>query len=391
MSKSFLYASLWNEHGGAPGIALLSFESETGEVKLISMENENLSFNRSFYDKNRNIMYFSNETDKCPDVQYPSGCVYGYSVCKASGKLTELFHRPTMCPNPSYISLDPTGKFMVVAHHSTMDKVTVIEKGENGYYPNIIMAEAVIELFEVNEDGTLGDLVDVKKHVAEKLRKHPYGHIDGCHPHSAVFSPDGKLIAVCDKGDGYVYIYTIDYENKCLKLLSKTFTDPSVSFSAPRYCAFHPTKPYLFINHERMTDNKLNVCSFLINEDGTLTPIDCKNALSPDVEIPEKVHFEQQGFCTSTDGNTLYTILNGPNAVGVLKVNEDGTLIPYQNVPIDGKWPRGIVLSPDGKYILTGSLQSGGVASYKINSDGSLTPTGYRAEVHGVSYLTFLN
>lgn len=392
MSKHFLYASLWGEHGGAPGLVLLSFDDENGALEFISQENDSLSFNRSFVDSQRNILYLCNETANCPEVQYPTGCIYGYTIDSETGRLAELFHRPTMCPNPSYISLDHTHKFMVVAHHSTMDKLTYIDRDDDGkYIPRLDTAESVVELFEVNEDGVLGELVDVKKHIAKELRRHPYGLWDNCHPHSAVFSPDGKFISVCDKGDGHVYIYTIDYENKCLKLLSRTFTDPSVSFNTPRYCAFHPTKPYLFLNHEKISNGKLNVCSFCYDNDGKLEPIDCINALPPDYVVPENVHFEQQGFCISPDGRYLYSILNGPHQVGVLGVNEDGTLELLQNATINGVWPRGIVISPDGKYLLTGCLQSGGVSSYKINDNGTLEYTGHSVDVRGVSYLTFLN
>jgi len=59
-------------------------------------------------------------------------------------------------------------------------------------------------------------------------------------------SPSGKLYACCDKGDGHLYLYTIEDEK--LKLLSRTLT--AVPGSEPRHWAFHPTKSNLFINHE---------------------------------------------------------------------------------------------------------------------------------------------
>ena len=38
--------------------------------------------------------------------------------------------------------------------------------------------------------------------------------------------------------------------------------------------------------------------------------------------------------------------------------------------------PRGIRLSPDGKYLLSGNMVSGDITTFTVNEDGTLTPTG---------------
>lgn len=385
MSKKFLYTSRWSRHDGAPGLTLLSLDDETGELQVISQEDNTRSFNCSFVGPNRDILYVNNETDKVPGIPYKTGLVCAYSIDPETGHLTELCTKPTLCPNPAYTSIDPTGRYIVVAHHSEFSDSTVIEQDENGsFVPVIVTSEAVVELIELKEDGTFGEILDVKKHSAETFD--PYKQIGGCHPHSAVFSPSGKLIAVCDKGDGYVYIYTIDYENRKLKLLSKTMADTFIN--NPRYCAFHPTKPYLYVNNEKVRNGEMHVCVFKYDEDGSLELIDVKNALPEDYALPENSRYEQQCFCISPDGSYLYTELNGPNMIGVFKINEDGTITLIQNAHINGVWPRGMALSPNGKFLIIGCLVSGDVISYRVESDGRLSETGYKADVPGAAYFS---
>jgi 6-phosphogluconolactonase len=92
--------------------------------------------------------------------------------------------------------------------------------------------------------------------------------------------------------------------------------------------------------------------------------------------------------------NGLYRIyaslFNSPNAIGVLEIEQaSGALRLLQNAPIRGKRPRGLGISPDGLWVLSGCLVSGDIASYRVKDDGRLDETGYGVSIPGVSYINF--
>lgn len=385
----FMYLSLWDEHGGAPGLGLFRFNKLTGEIIFVEQLNSEISFNCSFIDQTRNILYICNETEALPDVLYRTGRIYGYQLDADIGTIREVFHKETYCPNPSYISMDGTGEYMVVAHHSSYTNVTKIEKDLEGQYkPFLIFNDSVVELFAVNKDGSLGELLDVKKHVPEELVYDRMGRPSNAHPHSAVISPSGKLIAVCDKGDGYIYLYSIDRNKKELVLCGKMLADKLGN--APRYCVFHPKLPYLFVNYEHAHDRKMNIGAFRYDEEGKLEKIEVINLLSEKHIIPDGSNYEQQGFCIHPSGKYLYSILNGLNVVAVIEVDEEtGRMVHIQTITIEGEWPRGIAIAPEGKYLVTSCLASGHIAVYAIGIDGKLTLTGFKAHLRGGSYITF--
>jgi 6-phosphogluconolactonase len=300
--------------------------------------------------------------------------------------LYELFHADTYCPNPAYVTTDSAGKYMVVANHSVSGAMAKIEKNEAGLYrPRLIYPDAPVELFSLNESGSVCELLDIKKHAEDGAPR-----TGRTHPHCAVFSPSEDVLAVCDKGDGHVYLYAVDKPANALRLLSKTLTD--VPGASPRYCVFHPTNPYFAVNHERMKDNRLIVSSFHYTPDGRVTRVDTVDVLPENHIIPQREHYEQQGLCISSDGKYIYTLMNGPGMIGVISMDgRTGALRVIQRVKLEGEWPRGIALAPGGGFVVTCCLVSGDIRSFAIGSDGTLTETRYRAKLRGASYISFCN
>lgn len=379
----WMYLSLWNEHGGAPGLGLFSVNAETGELAFQKQLNDRLSLGCSCVDPKRNVLYVCNETEKVRGVPYETGRVYGYKISPEDGSLTELFCLETACPNPAYVSLDASGQYMVIAHHSVGGGIALLEKDADGNIePKLIQRQAYLQLYAVNEDGTPGKLLDVKTQQVDP--RSPFG---GSHLHCAVFSPDGELFAVCDKGGMDVSLYTIDRERQELKLLSRTPT--GANGSPPRYCVFHPTKPYFVVNHEHMKKDQMVVSSYRYTADGAVEKV-CSVDVRPEgcVEPPKK-HFEQQGLCISADGSRVYTCLNGPNTVCVLSLDDNGQLQIMQQQPISGEWPRGLAIVPGGKFVVASSLVSGDVTTYAVQEDGSLRPAGFTANLRGGAYMSF--
>lgn len=391
--KIFVYDSLWEEHGGAPGLGLLSFDPSTGEIKLIKKLVEGISFNCSCIDQNRTILYLCNETGVQENTLYSTGRIYGYQLNRETGDVEELFHRDTFCPNPAYLTLMEDGKYMAVAHHSSATHAptfsTSIELDAQGnYVPVIQFDDAVVELFAVEEDGRLGKLLDVRKHIADEPIYNRYGQLTSCHPHSAVLSPSGRLLAVCDKGDSHIYLYRMNREKGKLELLNKALT--SEKGCGSRYCVFHPTLPFLFVNHEFLFHGRLAVCAFRYDEDGGLERICDVDAVPADYVFQDGTYYQQQGLAIHPSGRYLYSVVNGLRSIAVFAIDQEaGSLQLIENAEIPkGDWPRAVTISPDGSFLIYGCL-SGEIEVLRIGEDGRLCPTGFREQLQGSSYFCF--
>ena len=154
--------------------------------------------------------------------------------------------------------------------------------------------------------------------------------------------------------------------------------------SEPRYCVFHPTKPYLYVNHEHSANGKMIVSAFRYEENGNVELINKVNC------IPENSKADcGQGFCMSKDGKYIYNQISGYNSIAVLEVNqEDGSISLKQSIAIEGRKPRNCNLSPNGKFLISACL-TGEIAVYKVEEDGCLTLTEQKEFMEGSAYINF--
>lgn len=387
--NTFLYVSLWDHNAEkTKGLAIYGFDEATGAISHIKTICEDTAYNQSLVDYAHNILYINNETEHVPDVPYTSGRIFGYRMDGDTGELTEVFRRPTGCPSPCYLELSENGKYLVSSHHSCPESITTLRKGEDGtWQPVALVNDSAVMLFERNEDGTLGALLDVKKHGSMEACFDGKGHPTNNHPHSCLRAPlYHDLFCVPDKGDGQVYMYTIDQEKHELVLCDRVLSD--VPGSKARYCAYHPTLPYLFVNHENLTDGDMHVSVFRYDEQGHLERLGVYKGL---LEAPDQSQIcSQQGLCIHPSGKYLYSICRNPAVVIVFEIDQEtGALRVIQNAPVAGSFPRGIAISPDGRFVVTSCLFSPDLAVSAVGEDGTLTPTGHSDRLLGGSYVSF--
>lgn len=381
-TRTYVYVSSWEEHGGAPGLGLYELDGETGALAFRGMLNRTDSFNCSAVDRENGRLYLCNEVARFPGEHAQSGRIFCFQIDPGSGELAELSRLTTYCPNPAWVEVDDTRTWLLTAHHSIPAAIVRMERTEEGFRPCLTYPEADVQVYRLGPDGLPLALAENVNHV-----KNPETGECG-HPHCAVLSPSGELVAVCDKGDGCLYLYRLDRETGALALCSRAQTDQDGD--SPRYCVFHPTLPFLYVNHEKAFRDTMDVSVFRYDGDGRTERIQIANAVLEGYVIPGDVHHEQQGLCISPDGARLYTLLNGPNAVGVFAIDQaSGRLTLIQNAKIDGIRPRGLAMTPDGRFVLTSCLVSGDIAVYRVQEDGTLSRTTGKAVQKGASYLSF--
>lgn len=373
-NESFLYIFSWTQKGGQPGFGLYKFNDDTGEMTLIRMLNETLSCGNAVIDAERGILYCCVDTDKHQDLRAGGGgCLYSFKLDPETGDAVEMNHVSSYCPNPSFASIDEGRKFLAVSMHSTMDSVTRIKKDAFGKaYIQVEYSDAGVGLFSLKEDGSIGELLDINVHTGCG----PTPRQLHAHAHCAVLSPSGNLLASCDKGNDGVHMYRIDREKNRL-ILNGGAPYQNRPGTAPRYCAFHPTRPFFFHNNEM----KMEIDIYRYNEKGDLEHLETVRALPEDCVVMPGERGGQQDFQLTPDGRFLYTMMHGRyNGISVFEVDQNtGKLTLIQHVPVPGVWARAFAFSPDRRHLAAVCLTSGDVSSYAVGDDGKLTSTGFMA------------
>merc|ERR1711907_317842 len=99
----------------------------------------------------------------------------------------------------------------------------------------------------------------------------------------------------------------------------------------------------------------------------------------PDAD-PKSYGSKAAELAITPDGKHLYAsnrafAPNFKDTVAVFDISSDGKLTLTQQVPCPA-YPRGMMLMPDGKFLLVASQTNGEVASFKVEAKtGHLTPT----------------
>jgi 6-phosphogluconolactonase (cycloisomerase 2 family) len=249
------------------------------------------------------------------------------------------------------------------------------------------MDDAGLLLVGLNEDGSLDRIQDVYiTHStaglgpdSQKLVDPVTGHIQLTRvlsrQHAVIPSPSGNIYSVMDKGMDRVYTFRVDDENDKLVLLDCYEDDVGVF---PRYGSFHPTLPVMYTNNERKCE--VHVFSY-DDETGKLGLLQKVELLMPEFRGKQYAvtcrPMGAQDILAHPNGKALYcTLEGGYELIATLRVGEDGLLALAQNVDCEGVMPRGLCLSPDGRFLLSGNLTSGDITVFNVAKDGTLSPTG---------------
>lgn len=379
------------------GISVFSYEPETGELSLVETIRPDVAGGQLCLDAERKMVYVCNECGERRGEIGGGGYIMAFKFDSETGKLTLVNEKDSLCPEPSYVCLDSTKKYLVTCHCSDPWHVTKVVRHEDGTYGNeVLFDDTGLVMFRVNDDGSLGDVCDVAitegtggKGPNSQVNVDPVsGHIQLVEVisrlHSVVPSPNGKMFAVCDKGMDKIYTYRIDTENGKLVKLDEWITDDVACF--PRYGAFHPTLPVFYANNE----NKATLNCFHYEEDnGRLNCFRTIELLKEDPGLVEGKPVGAQDILVHPNGKCMYVTLCGLNLIIVLKLDEDGVPAIVQEIPSGGVLPRGLSLSPDARFLLSGNMVSGDITTFSVAEDGMLTSTGKIYEAISPSAIRF--
>jgi len=334
--EMFVY---FGSHGSGPhnGFSLARFDTDTGKLTEPVFLEEAVAPAYFIIRPDGRRLYTCNSD--------PGSSVSAYAIDPTTAKLTFLNQQPSGGGDPSYVSLDPTGRYLLVA--------------------NFLGGSAAV--FALRHDGTIGRRTAFIQHVGTSLDPHDPNH---AHAHSIRFDPSHRFVLLADMGVDKIFVYHLNSETGALTPSDPPFASVAPG-SGPRHTAFDPRGRYVYAINQ--TAN--SIVRFGWNSDrGVLTQFESVSTL------PEgfKGNDMAAEILMHPNGNFLYATNRGDNSVAVFSVQKDtGRLTLIQHISTQGKTPRNAEFDPTGKWLLVSNQDSSNAVVFRIDqSTGQLTQNG---------------
>jgi 6-phosphogluconolactonase (cycloisomerase 2 family) len=363
--KTFAFAGNWNFIPGSKGISIFRYDDVNGTLETIETVFPDVAAGQQFIDRERSVLYITNEIDSRHGERGGGGYVIAFRIDGETGKLSLINEKESLSSCPCYICLDSAKQYALVAHHGGSSYVTKISRDAGGaYFSKALFDDAALVLFRINSDGSLGEICDAFIVPGEGLNgPHVFPHL-----HSVVADPSGKLFIVCDKGMDKIYTWRLDYEKGKMIPLGEVTVETGI---APRYGAFHPNLPYFYANFER----KAVLYSYKYNpQTGIQNQISAVPLLTEGEEGASGI--ESSDILIHPSGRHMYAAVRGVDRIAVLDLDAEGGFIVREHIHCGGKHPRGLCLSPDGRFLFCANMESGFITSFSVRNDGTLEKTG---------------
>jgi 6-phosphogluconolactonase len=269
------------------------------------------------------------------------GAVVALSVAD-SGELTVLNAQPTGGSGTCHATLVNGGTHIVAADYVS---------GSVAAHP-------------ISSDGALGERTGFVQHVGSG----PYVERQASpHAHMIVEDPNGRFVHAIDLGTDTVYAYEIDAATGALTEASRSTLRPAFG---PRHLAFHPNGELVYVIGE--LGFEVAVCEYDAAT-GQLTPL----TYVPIVENGVLGEDFPSGIRVSKDGRFLHLAVRGPDTLRTYTLADPRKPELVSVVPTGGKWPRDIVLSPDGTLLFCSNQQSNDVTVFALDAEtGKPSATG---------------
>lgn len=299
---------------------------------------------------NQKFLYAANEINKFGGKK--SGAVTAYAIDAQTGQLKLLNQQPSGGDGPCHLSVDPSGKNVLVANYGG----------------------GSIEVIPVGEDGQLGPPSVFIQHQGSSVNRQRQA---GPHAHFITPDPSNRFGLVCDLGLDEVRIYRFDPAKNSLSAKEPPGW-PIKAGSGPRHLAFHPKAPYAYVINEMAC----TLCAFKYDSQSGfgVTELQTVSTLPSDQEM--KPSFSTAEIEVHPSGKFLYGSNRGHNSIVVFAIEEKtGKLTYVENQPTQGKTPRHFAIDPSGKYLLAENQDSNTIVGFRIDpATGKLTPTGQIVE-----------
>lgn len=314
-------------------------------------------------------LYSANETDQSGEEK--EGTVSAFAIDRATGELELLNTVRSGGAGPTYVSVHPSGRFVLVAN----------------YFGGSVAALPILD------DGRLGSAADVKSGTGQigptRATNAPPGSFaisghDRTHAHMIQADPSGRFVLHADLGLDKIFVWKFDARNGSLTAVDP----PAMSLppgDGPRHFCFHPNGRSFYSVQEE--GSNVVRCDYDA-EAGRLTPHQTISTLPRG--------FAGSNFCsellTSPDGRFVYAGNRLHDSVAIFSVGAGGDLTYVGEEWTRGNYPRSFSLDPSGKFLFCCNQRSDNLTIFEVDEEtGALEFTGRYVPVGNPSIVVFLD
>ncbi|MHB8652417.1 MAG: lactonase family protein [Terriglobia bacterium] len=339
------------------GIYAYRFDPATGGLTSLGLAAETSSPSFLAVDPTHRFLYAVNEIANYQGGK--SGGVSAFSIDHATGNLKFLNEVASRGADPCYVSLDKTGKYVLVANY----------RGGS------------VAVFPVLKDGRLGEATAFDQHHGSSVN--PERQL-GPHAHMISVTPDNRFALAADLGLDELLVYRFDSAHGSLAANHPPFGKVNPGLG-PRHFAFSSSGKFVY----------------LISEMGsTITAFSygARTGLLKEIETVSTLPADFSGVSTAAEiavhssGKFLYASNRGHDSIAVFAIDpRKGTLKLTEHVSTQGKTPRNFAIDPTGSYLIAANQDSNNVVIFRIDPrTDRLTPTGEVVDLQSPVCVTFL-
>lgn len=355
--------------GNGRGIQLFQVDRATGALKPSGVYESGVSPNCLALNAAGTRLYATNETDRQGEAK--EGSVSAFAINRTDGQLTLLNTVRSGGAGPTYVSLHPSGKFLLIANYFG----------------------GSVAVLPIRADGSLGPATDVKQDAGtigpRTAKNAPPGSFafsghDHTHAHMIQTDPAGRFVLHADLGLDRIFVWKFDAEKGVL-----TPNDPpSVSLppgDGPRHFAFHGNGRWCYSLQEEGST------IVLFDYDATLGRLAARQTIS---SLPPG--YAGSNFCSeilvSADGRFVYAGNRLHDSVAIFAVGKNGELTFVADEPTRGNYPRSFAFDPTGQFFYCLNQRADHVTVFRVDRrTGKLAFTGHYTPVGNPSHIVFLD
>jgi 6-phosphogluconolactonase len=320
------------------GIYLSRFDPATG--RLSAPELAAVTRNPTFLavHPNGRYLYAANEVSD-------ASAVSAFALDTNTGKLTLLNQQTSGGSGACHISVDATGKCLLVANYNS----------------------GSIAALPIHPDGSLGEATTTIQHTGSSVNP---ARQAGPHAHFILPSPDNRFALNCDLGLDKVFVYRLDADAAKLSPADPPFATIAPG-AGPRHLTFSPDGKFVYVINELAST--ISVFTY-----------DTPRAAMTEVQIVSTLPKDFSGNSTAAEiathpsGKFLYGSNRGHDSIALFAVDQkSGKLTFVEHQSTQGQTPRHFAIDPTGRWLFAENQASDSVIVFAINPDtGKLKPTG---------------
>jgi 6-phosphogluconolactonase len=355
--------------GNGRGIHIFAVDRASGAMTPIGVTELGTSPSSLVVNAAGTRLYSANETDRLGDAK--EGTVSAFAVDRSNGKLESLNTVSSGGAGPTYVSMHPSGRFLLVANYLS----------------------GSVAVLPILDDGRLGEASDIERETGEigptKATHAPAGSFavsghDTAHAHMIQADHAGRFVLHVDLAQDQILVWKFDEERGMLA----PSDPPRVSLppgDGPRHFSFHPNGHWLYSIQE---EGSTIVLFDYDAETGRLAARQTVSTLPPD--------FAGSNFCSeilvSADGRFVYAGNRLHDSIAIFSVGADGELTYRGEQWTHGDYPRSFNFDPSGEFLYSCNQRGDNIAVFDVDcATGSLIFTGHYAAVGNPSCIVFLD